>query len=83
MATIGASVPAGSLVDLHPDLWNEWNLQGYLMRYHAISVDDRGNSHAWSIGRKKALPPPGYVDSGVLLRELALYRADAASRGMK
>ncbi|MBK7751261.1 MAG: glycosyltransferase family 39 protein [Flavobacteriales bacterium] len=83
VATIGASVPAGSLVDLHPDLWNEWNLQGYLMRYHAISVDDRGNSHAWSIGRKKALPPPGYVDSGVLLRELALYRADAASRGMK
>ncbi|MBK8340158.1 MAG: glycosyltransferase family 39 protein [Flavobacteriales bacterium] len=83
VAAIGSTVPAGSLVDLHPDLWNEWNLQGYLMRYHAISLEVAGNPHIWSIGPKGAPPPARYTDSGIPLRTLVLYRSYPASGGMK
>lgn len=80
---IGGVVPPGSLVGLDPDLWNTWNLQGYLMRYHAISVDDSAAPHAWWIGQPGTPPPAGYEEAPLGLRTLRLYGQRAPSQGMK
>ena len=83
VAMLGAELPQGSLIGVAPELWNSWNLQGYLMRYHTISLDAGRNGHPWSIGPKEGAPPTGYVPTPVVLRTLALYRSTSASNGMK
>lgn len=77
---IGAVVPEHELVGLDPDLWNEWSLQTYLMRYHFISLDAYTQDLHWYITAKEGAPPvpTHYAPSGIELHGLTLWvlRAD-------
>lgn len=36
---IGENIPKGSVVSIPPEIWNQWDLQCYLIRYFQISLD--------------------------------------------
>ena len=64
---IGRTVPQGAFVGIDPVLWERWNLQGYLLRDHFISMDPNNARHAWFLGPVGAPPPDGAqpVDLGL------------------
>lgn len=33
-------VPKNEIINVHPDLWTDWSLHGYLQRYHRVSMDN-------------------------------------------
>lgn len=57
VALVGALVPRGALIGAEEPLWEEWNLQGYLMRRHSISIDCRTTGRTWYLGRAGSRPP--------------------------
>ena len=76
----GSGGGANVMVGLDPDLWNEWSLQTYLMRYHFISLDAYTQDLHWYITAKEGAPPvpTHYAPSGIELHGLTLWvlRAD-------
>lgn len=72
---IGEVVPAQALVGLQPELWNDWGLQTYLMRYHFISLDAQTPDLPWYITAKDGMPPTtaSYLPSGVVLKGFTLW----------
>lgn len=71
---IGEVVPPQALVGLQPDLWNDWGLQTYLMRYHFISLDARTAGLPWYITTKEGVPPDAaYKASRVELNGFSLW----------
>jgi hypothetical protein len=73
VALIGATVPHGEVVGSPESLWNEWNLQSYLLRYHAISMDSGPTLHAWRNGPGTG-DPPGYEHVPIATRSYGLWR---------
>jgi len=73
---IGAVVPAHSRVGVPAAMWNEWNLQTYLMRYHFISLDSSEEPLDWYITRPDERPPvaASYRAMDLGLEELVLWR---------
>jgi hypothetical protein len=61
VALIGGELPQGARVAVQPSLWNEWNLQGYLMRYHFISLDPHAPMEGYYIGTESPMPAAGKV----------------------
>ncbi|MDQ3101616.1 MAG: hypothetical protein M3R08_09535 [Bacteroidota bacterium] len=57
---IGSNVPSGALIGVPHNLWNDWNLQGYLMRFHFISLDQSEES-AYFITAYSDQPPAGFI----------------------
>lgn len=79
---IGALVPPHALVGLQPELWNDWGLQTYLMRYHFISLDSETSGLPWYITAKEGVPPdPGYMPSGVELNGFTLWTLRTEQEG--
>lgn len=77
---IGGVVPPRSLVGVPPDMWNEWSLQTYLMRYHFVSMSDRPVPHAWYLTLKEGGPPGSdFVPVDVPLHGFRLWRAAGAA----
>lgn len=33
-------IPKNEIINVHPDLWTDWSLHGYLQRYHRVSMDN-------------------------------------------
>jgi hypothetical protein len=56
---LGQELPSNALVGVGPDLWEEWNLQSYLIRFHGVSVSSRPGG-AWHLTAGEGMPPPGY-----------------------
>ncbi len=83
VARIGAIVPRGALIGCAPELWEHWNLQGYLLRYHDISLDPRGRPHAWAISTVGADLPEGCAPRDAGLRTLRLGACTSGSGAMK
>ena len=80
VARIGTIVPRGELVSAPEQLWNEWNLQSYLLRYHAISIDAGPTPHRWRIGSGHD-GPVGYEPIPLTTRTYTLWRRQEGSRG--
>jgi len=83
VAIIGERVPAGSLVGADPVLWEQWNLQGYLLRYHDISLDISGRSSPWHLAPRGASPPAACAASGAGLRTLELTACSGPTGAME
>jgi 4-amino-4-deoxy-L-arabinose transferase-like glycosyltransferase len=68
---IGKLVPAGEIISIPVDMYNDWNVKAYLMRNFRISLDER-NEQKYFLVRKEfsGKVPPGYrpysVGTGVL-----------------
>ena len=83
VARIGATVPPGTLISCAPELWEQWNLQGYLLRYHDISMDPGGRPHTWTLSPAGGDLPEGYAPLNVELRTLRLAVRTGGSGAMK
>lgn len=73
---IGSVLPPFTKAGLPGAMWNEWALQGYLMRYHYISVDDGDPGATWFITAKSGVPrdTAAYVRHEIGLVQLDLWR---------
>lgn len=69
---IATRVPPHSLVAADPALWDQWNLQCYLMRRHFISMDPLQRDHGWAISG--ALAPADSLDWTEVGADLRAYR---------
>jgi 4-amino-4-deoxy-L-arabinose transferase-like glycosyltransferase len=68
-------VPDHSTLSTTPALWNQWNLQCYLMRYHFISLEDRRHEQFYLAERSdNATIPSGYIPVALELSNFKLYR---------
>ena len=49
---IGEIIPRGEIISIHNEMWNDWSLTGYLIRYFYISCDGSDNKHNYYLIRK-------------------------------
>jgi hypothetical protein len=70
---IGAALPAHTLVGADPVVWEQWNLQSYLMRYHFISLRSNGAAE-WHLTQGNDPAPAGYVPSNLPTRSIHLWQ---------
>lgn len=49
---IGKMLPPKALVGIPPEMWDDWNMQTYFMRYYFISFSADTSDHKWRITRK-------------------------------
>jgi hypothetical protein len=68
---IQEKVPRGTLMAIDPALWNDWDLQTSLMRYGAVSVQEKDITGEWFLCAADVTPPAG---SGFQREELPLQR---------
>jgi len=60
---IGSVVPKGEIIDTPRQTWDEWDVQGYFIRYFYISLDATKNKHHYFVIQKNlpdSLVPKGY-----------------------
>jgi 4-amino-4-deoxy-L-arabinose transferase-like glycosyltransferase len=72
---IGAHCGSGALITADYGTWTTWSFQGYLMRYHSISVAKPGEDAPFLVLPKGAAPPEAYVPVQLSTRSYDLYRA--------
>ena len=78
---LGRALPAHTLVSVGPEQWEEWNLQSYLIRFHAISVSSRPGA-AWHLTAGEGAPPAGYRPVPLPTRHYRLWqRAEGTGPG--
>ncbi|MEZ4739102.1 MAG: hypothetical protein R2818_07020 [Flavobacteriales bacterium] len=70
---IGAALPVHTLVGADPAVWEQWNLQSYLMRYHFISLRPKGAAE-WHLTQGNDPAPAGYVRSDLPTRTIHLWQ---------
>lgn len=70
---LGAALPDHALVGVDHALWEEWNLQCYLMRFHGVSLSTRTRTD-WYLTTREAAPPPGYAPVPLDTRGHRLWR---------
>lgn len=73
---IGAVLPDHALVGADDAVWEQWNLQSYLMRYHFISLKPNGLAE-WHLTQGEAPPPPGYMREPLSTRTIHLWHRTA------
>jgi hypothetical protein len=73
---IGAVLPPHTKAGLPDEMWNDWSLQTYLMRYHYISLDPGSAAPMWYITAKDAVPSDGsaYWKQDIGLTQLELWK---------
>ncbi|NNM95448.1 MAG: hypothetical protein HKL88_08305 [Bacteroidia bacterium] len=72
---IGKVVPRFSVITIPADMWNEWELQSYLMRYYNISIDpDVMYQYYLTDSKLKSPIPAPYVKVDAGLGRYSLYR---------
>ncbi|HXD93708.1 MAG TPA: glycosyltransferase family 39 protein [Bacteroidia bacterium] len=60
---IGKVVPKGEMINVPKQTWDEWDIQGYFIRYFYISLDVTQNKHPYFMMQKNlpdSLVPNGY-----------------------
>ncbi|MBL7962852.1 MAG: glycosyltransferase family 39 protein [Flavobacteriales bacterium] len=72
VAVIGTQVPEGSVIGAHADLWEEWNLQCYLLRYHRIGIDPTDKPRSFRLLRTGHPAPPDCIPMALDLRTYTL-----------
>lgn len=75
--TMGKIMPQRSTVSIPPELWNEWDLQCYLMRHYHISLEKSENQQFYLTRKSFATPPESYQPVNVQLIQHDLYRKKA------
>ena len=71
---IGRVVPARSIVTIPKEMWQEWNLQCYLVRYFNISLDPVMSNRYAIIDRETIKNPlPGYKKTNLGTIQFDLY----------
>jgi len=80
---IGPVVGPDRTVGLPTAMWDEWNLQTYLMRYASISLDNGPAPHEWYLTAKGGAPADtaGYAEVDLELETLALWRKGSGRSG--
>lgn len=75
VATIGKLIPEHETVGMDEDLWNDWRLQTYLMRYHFIHCDTK-TDHQYYIrpNTRPAAPDSSFVQADVPMKAYLLYQ---------
>jgi 4-amino-4-deoxy-L-arabinose transferase-like glycosyltransferase len=73
----GKIIPRGEIVSIPMDMWNDWNLQTYSVRYNYISLDGiSGEKHRYLFIRKnlpKTLVPESYELYPIQTQYIDLY----------
>ena len=73
---IGAVVPPRSIVSIPAELWNQWDLQCYLMRYFQISVEAGEGRTFYLAGRRADSLPAGYTEVEIPTVRYGLFRKE-------
>ncbi len=77
---IGKIVPKYSVISIpnNGDMWNEWDLQCYLMRYFNISIDPRDLHSFYLDNVKQHCPPPAHykLTEHLLVYNLYTHESD-------
>lgn len=84
VALIGKHCGPDQIVSTNSSTWSNWSLQGYLMRYHTISVSKNHFFRKFYIAPKGDSVPTGYLIVELNTRVYNLYRcanAPAFKRG--
>lgn len=75
--SFGKFIPRGEIVSIPLEMWNDWNLQTYSVRYNYISLDGiSGSKHKYLLIRKnlpKSLVPDSYEPYPIKTEYLDLY----------
>lgn len=71
---IGEHCGAGAIITSDLTTWRTWSFQGYLMRYHEISVARPGEPAPFLVLPKGAVAPEGCVQIALSTRNYDLYR---------
>ncbi len=59
---IGQTIQGDTLIRIEPELWEDWHLQTYLMRYFHVSVETTTHERFWVTPRGKSQGvPPNYT----------------------
>lgn len=70
---IGEKIPRQSIVTTTPELWQDWNVQCYFMRYFIISLDP-GKEYDYFVAPKNEKINPNYTKINLPTTKLDLYR---------
>lgn len=75
--SFGKFIPRGEIVSIPLEMWNDWNLQTYCVRFNYISLDGiSGSKHRYLFIRKnlpKSLVPDNYEPYPIKTEYLDLY----------
>lgn len=73
--TIGKTVKKGETISIPQEMWNEWSLQCYLMRYFNISLDVSTNKTYYLVSRSMDSDSiPNYTKMDLKTLEYDLYK---------
>jgi hypothetical protein len=78
---IGAELPDQALVGVPGAVWDQWNLQSYLMRYHFVSLTVDART-AWWLTQGSGPAPEGYEPVPIPTRTLRLWRLSPQGAGV-
>jgi hypothetical protein len=75
------SVPASSVINIHPGMWEDWSLHGYYARLKGISLDpDLNNKREYLLIKNELLTDTtlirNYKKADLLTSEYQLYKKD-------
>lgn len=70
---IGEQIPRQSIVTTTPELWQNWNVQCYFMRYFIISLDP-GTEYDYFVAPKNEKINPKYTKINLTTSKFDLYR---------
>ncbi|MBN3035081.1 MAG: hypothetical protein JW861_05800, partial [Bacteroidales bacterium] len=72
---LGEVIAPRSLISIDPEMWNQWDLQCYLVRHFNISADPGDTMHPWYLRNKSTMEntPEGYLKTDVNLNLYSLF----------
>lgn len=72
--TIGKTLKKGEVISIPQEMWNEWSLQCYLIRYYNISLDAGKKQAYYLVGKSMRMDSiPGYSKMDLKTLEYDLY----------
>lgn len=76
---IAQVVPEHSVLSVTPDVWNNWSIQCYMMRYHFISLDDRDTGNYFLTFNNEQFVNEGFDPINKELKTFNLYKRSISS----
>lgn len=75
ISRIATVVPDHAVLSVTPDMWGNWSLQCYMMRYHFISLEDRKSEKFYLVNVSDSYQPgPEYTAVPLELKQFRLYQ---------
>jgi len=73
--TIGKTLKKGEVISIPQEMWNEWSLQCYLIRYYNISLDAGKKQAYYLVSKSMQMDSiPGYSKMDLKTQEYDLYK---------